>query len=181
MFLCDGPSSTESDARMNIETLRQQHDELESLTASLLAAVSSDKRQVVGSLRWRLARTLMAHLALEDRFLYPLMLGSEDARISAIAAEFRSEMGGLADAFATYMTQWSDHAIIEDWPSFCKETRTLLSELGKRMERENHEMYPLMDALQSRFDRSGSSPLIGESEKRQARPIDGRRRVGDTR
>ena len=59
---------------MDMMALRGQHEQI-SLTARQLAQATSDTAtpQSVAALRWSLARQLIAHLALEDRILYPAM------------------------------------------------------------------------------------------------------------
>jgi iron-sulfur cluster repair protein YtfE (RIC family) len=133
---------------MNVEALRKQHEDIGALADQLSQAVSDPaERRPVAALRWRLARELIAHLAIEDRYLYPAMIarcGSEGAKV---AARFRAEMGDLAERFTEYMAGWSDPRIAEDWPGFRDETRAILATLAHRIALENDALYPLADTM----------------------------------
>ncbi len=126
---------------MDIPTLRAQHAEIEVLAKELLAVVSDERRRSVGPLRWRLARALIAHLAIEDRFLYPRLIGGSDSAVADVARRFQAEMGGLAARFTGYMSFWTDDEVIADWPAFCRETRDILAVLLSRIAREDEHLY----------------------------------------
>ena len=131
---------------MDMVALRAQHEQI-SLTARQLAQATSNSSipQSVAALRWPLARQLIAHLALEDRILYPAMQQSPDLTARKTAAQLQSETGALADRFTRYMADWSDDRIAREWPAFCAETRLILAALAERVDRENRTLYPLAD------------------------------------
>lgn len=129
---------------MDIELLRGQHVEIERLAKELLSLVSGDTLRPIAQLRWQLARALMAHLAIEDKYLYPALIGGEDPAAARTAQRFQSEMGGLAEKFSHYMSAWPDHEVRADWPTFCSETTDLLAALMARVTRENEELYVLI-------------------------------------
>jgi hypothetical protein len=59
-----------------------------------------------------------------------------------------SEMGGLVATFGTYLGKWPTAAAIgADASSFRTETTSLFQVLKKRIDRENGELYPRVDAL----------------------------------
>ena len=129
---------------MDMEELRRQHADVMAIAAQLGAAVADDRTpQSVGALRWRLARRLLAHLAIEDDHLYPAMLQLDDASARATAKRFQTELGALSAAFTHYMAAWTDLQIAEEWPRFCAETRIILAALAKRVAQENTKLYPL--------------------------------------
>lgn len=129
---------------MDMEELRRQHADVMAIAAQLAAAVADETTpQSVGALRWRLARRLLAHLAIEDDHFYPAMLSHHDPAARATANRFQSEMGTLSAAFTTYMAAWTDLQIAEQWPRFCKDTLRILDALAKRVEQENTRLYPL--------------------------------------
>lgn len=131
---------------MNVGELRAQHERIMRLAAELRRAVDrGEELQPVAALRWGLARELIAHLAIEDRLLYPSMLRSRDTATVDLATRFKSELGSLGDAFTTYMTQWSDSRIAREWEGFRRETRTILDLLAERVARENESLYPLIE------------------------------------
>lgn len=131
---------------MNVGELRAQHERIMRLAAELRRAVDrGGERQPVAALRWGLARELIAHLAIEDRLLYPNLLRSSDPAAASLAARFKSELGGLGEAFTAYMTQWTDSRIAREWEIFCGETRAILDALAERVARETESLYPLLD------------------------------------
>ena len=132
---------------MDIPTLWAQHAEIEVLAKDLLTVVSEDRRRSVGSLRWRLARALIAHLAIEDRFLYPRLIGGSDPAVAEVARRFQAEMGGLGEKFTGYMSRWTDDEVIADWPTFCRETKDILATLLSRISRENEQLYSSTEFL----------------------------------
>ncbi len=133
---------------MNIDELRGQHERIMRLAADLHRAVTQGEEiQPVAALRWLLARELIAHLALEDRLLYPSLLRSPDTETAGTAAHLKTEMGGLASEFTAYMARWNDLRVVREWPAFRSETRTILDKLADRIQRENQTLFPLADAL----------------------------------
>ena len=140
---------------MDLTELRRQHDEI-SLTAKQLTQATDNPSHPghVGAIRWQLARQLMAHLALEDRILYPALQKSPHGDVRDTAARLQSETGALADAFSAYMAAWSDDRVVRDWSGFCAETRHILTALTDRIDRENRRLYPVADAA-----RTGTTPV----------------------
>jgi iron-sulfur cluster repair protein YtfE (RIC family) len=98
-------------------------------------------------LRQGLMTTLIGHLKLEDWALYPRLIDSGNAEISATGRAFQEEMGGLAPAFHDYCEKWTASTIPADWSEYCSETRAILDALMDRLMRENRELLPLLDRL----------------------------------
>jgi hypothetical protein len=128
---------------MNIDVIRLQHDSISEHAVALAAAVSKPTYSPVAAVRWKLARELIAHLAVEDRWLYPALIASTDQKAADTAKIFKNEMGGLAGTFTSYMGKWNDQRIVAEWPAYCAETKALLASLTNRILRENNELYPL--------------------------------------
>lgn len=126
---------------MDIDALRAQHNELAELAHQLLAVIAREQPQKVAALRWRLARLLIAHLSVEDRYLYPAMIAQAGPAMP-VAKRFRGEMGGLATEFTAYLRRWTDQDIARQWAIFREDTQRLLNALIDRIRRENEELYP---------------------------------------
>ncbi|MBB4632416.1 hemerythrin domain-containing protein [Sphingosinicella soli] len=131
---------------MDIQTLRKQHDEIGKVSEGLINAVIARDRLEVAKCRWWLARVLIAHLAVEDKWLYPALIRDGSARTSTMAADFQREMGGLAAAFNAYMLDWTEDRITNEWEAFQTATWALVEALDLRVRRENIELYPLAEA-----------------------------------
>jgi hypothetical protein len=93
-----------------------------------------------------LAGKLNFHLAMEDKALYPRLMKSDGAA-QGVAKKFMDEMGGLAEVFQTYNNKWQVTAIRNDFAAFAAETHKVFAALGKRIARENAELYPLADKV----------------------------------
>lgn len=127
--------------------LRSEHASLAAI-ATEMAALADPKQPnaaALSALRWRLCRELLAHLATEDRFLYPRLLASADENTARTAREYALEMGGLANIFTLYMENWTAERIANHWSEFCVETTGLLTALGTRIQKENTVLYPLAE------------------------------------
>lgn len=148
---------------MDIELLKAQHEELEQSAAALLEAVSSEARQSIAPLRWRFARLLIAHLAVEDRFFYPRIIAGDDTAAAQVALRFQQEMAGLSDMFSQHMAKWTDDLIGKDWSGYSREVKDILARLQQRIDRENRELYTLME---------GIAP-----DDKEGPPVDGRARM----
>ena len=95
-----------------------------------------------------LSGKLKAHLAKEDKELYPELQAAGDPKLAEMAAAFQSEMGGLAGAFESFIETWRSIEAIEDDPEgFVRASEEILDALNDRINRENRELYALADRL----------------------------------
>lgn len=133
-----------------VEKLKDEHVELCRVAGELKALVAGATPCDPGALaacRWRLARLVTRHLAAEDRQIYsrPREPGSP---LAAVAGRLKDDLGGLYAAFHRHIATWSGGAAAGDWPAFRAETRTLLKALVDRIDREERELYPLVEAAE---------------------------------
>lgn len=135
---------------MDISQLRQQHEDISRTAGQLARAIATQNGpQGVGAIRWQLARQLIAHLALEDRILYPSLHRDGSSQVRATALMLQEDTGALAEQFSRYMAAWSDDRVAREWPAFCGATRLILQTLTERVDREERTLYPLAEALKS--------------------------------
>ena len=128
------------------DKFRQQHVEILGIVGELNDKLKAKAdAQVLRSVLSNLAGKLNFHLAMEDKALYPRIM-TKDAKANALATKFMNEMGDLGDAFAAYNNTWQAAAIRKDPAGFAAETRKVFNALGKRIARENAELYPLADS-----------------------------------
>lgn len=130
--------------------LRQDHDVLVSLVSDfrdiLRQPVAPAGIDLV-KFRSGFSKELLAHLTREDWLLYPSLLQSSDKLISGTAQRFVDEMGGLLASYKAWSGQWPTERIIAEWPTFVTETSALLDALAHRIDRENNELYPLVEIV----------------------------------
>jgi hemerythrin-like domain-containing protein len=133
--------------------LRIQHDELLALAAELsaqldLQRLSDDERACREVLR-KLLGKLNVHLALEDKILYPKLFGHARKDIVQLARRFTDEMGSLGAEVKEFAERWEAERSIQGRPAaFVEECRGLLAALGRRIQRENAELYDTADGLE---------------------------------
>lgn len=145
--------------KREIERLRAEHAALETLSQflmELVAAAHPPRATELAAVRGMLRDTLVRHLKCEDWALYPRLRATGDYELNRLAKEFVDEMGHIAGDFADYDARWTGEAVEADWPGFCAETTGILAALGMRIEREDRDLYPVVESLAgSGADRAG--------------------------
>lgn len=142
-------------------TLRRQHDSIILLageidTASGEIETRADAELVVKLLA-RFDSILTAHLISEDKFLYPVMIGSADAATAETAGRFNREMGGLLEVYAAFAAHWKNPSAVLATPGkFRSQWSRLLAALSARIDCENTQLYPLADAMEESGTRSAA-------------------------
>ncbi len=134
------------------EQLRHQHagimDVVVTISDHLTEATLLDHIPDILGHMIDLSGRLRAHLAVEDKMLYPMMIAADHPLASDRAAEYQEEMRGLAADFESYMSKWRSFTAIEADPKgFVTDTRALFEALSDRIDRENNRLYPLADEL----------------------------------
>lgn len=131
---------------------RRHHVEIFAMADKLTSSLDPDllksnPRDVLSQLAQFAAR-INVHLSMEDKALYPKLLGSSDEECKSRAKEFQNEMGGIKEEFETYTSKWSNSdAISSETDLFIQETKDLFKVIVSRMEKENLILYPLADSL----------------------------------
>lgn len=139
--------------------LKQQHEAALSLVKEVTAACDGQlddlKAFRISLLLAKLTGLLRIHFAQEDECIYPQMEASADSKTASTAQSFREEMGGLGANYMVFAEKWSTaRTIASDFACFKRESGAIFAALGRRIERENRELYPLADAMR---DESGLS------------------------
>lgn len=134
------------------ENFRKQHDEIlaiaRQINGLLQPAQMEQNAAEVRTLLSHLSGKLSVHLAMEDKSLYPSLIGHTDAHVKSVAKSYSDEMGSLAGGFKAYLDKWSNATVIRaDANHFITETKALFNLLSKRIQRENTELYPLLDKM----------------------------------
>ena len=123
--------------------LLKDHTLILSASAKLLAIVEEPKAApgaAFDALR-RLSAQLDAHLHAEDKFIrQDDDLGHKD--FEALAAEHGAKFDDLVSGWSTYLREWTEENIAEDWATFAFDTRHILARLDEQVEAENQALYP---------------------------------------
>ena len=131
------------------DNFRRQHQELLALVGELTGKLKVEPGDTRGlrNLLSALAGKLTVHLAMEDKALYPRLAEAKVETARGLARAFQQEMGGLAQAFANYNQKWQADTIKADPGGFARETHAVFAAIGRRIGRENEELYPLADRM----------------------------------
>ena len=131
---------------------RVQHAELIELVIQLASSVDdadliqspAEVREIISAL----AGKLSVHLAMEDKTLYPKLMVHSNLELRALSTRFAQEMGALADEFTRFNRRWLTADMIAKEPQvFVAQARQIIFALQTRIERENQELYVLIDEL----------------------------------
>ena len=133
-----------------IDDLRKAHKELleiaGQISAMLFVDTVSEKSEEISRLLSSLLGKLNFHLMMEDKHLYPDFFKHSDKKVRNIAMDFSDEMGGIAQHLRQYRDTWSNASAIKDNPKeFISETRGVFKALAKRIDKEDNELYPLVE------------------------------------
>lgn len=132
------------------DNLRMQHKEILEITTQILSCLNSEELSKdaaqVQDLLSELAKTLEFHLMREDDSLYPALRTHPAKSVKALAKIYIDKMGGIRDEFKNYMASWPDAKSIQDnADDFISETRIIFETLSRRIDKEDNELYTLVD------------------------------------
>lgn len=135
------------------ESLVKQHVELLNLIEQITTHLQVDKvksdTDEISSLMSQLAGKLTMHLAVEDKSLYPKLLGHKDDKVKKVTQKYIDEMGQLAEGFQSFLDKWRGaNAKRDNAQMFIDETKTVFGALGKRIKSENSELIPLLESCE---------------------------------
>ncbi|HVY49565.1 MAG TPA: hemerythrin domain-containing protein [Minicystis sp.] len=129
----------------------RQHEELFALGSELaprltVERVAAEAPEIRRALA-RFAGKLRVHARMENEALYPRLLVHGDPEVRRRAQALFDELGPIYAGFDAYLARWpTAEALRADPATFVRETFGVLKQLGRRMWRENLELYPLADA-----------------------------------
>lgn len=129
------------------DQLRRDHVELADIAEDLRRRTGEAELTDptgLGRCRWRLARTLTRHLALEDQHVYARLSADPRPAVAEKARRYQSELLGLRGQYDAHMVEWTGDAMARDWRGYCRDVRALLTALEARIVWEDRELYPLI-------------------------------------
>lgn len=138
---------------LSTKNLKRHHTELLQMISEMSKMLDPQKLgQDDGKIRTELSRfsgKLLVHLSMEDESLYPVLVGyGKDPSVEATATKFINDMGYLRGAFEAYLKKWLASKAIQGNPAdFVRETRDLFSAISGRIDKEERELYAMVDKL----------------------------------
>ena len=145
---------------MLIATLKQQHQELVRLVGEMNAVLERGDEGAVFAVLASLSQVLRAHLALEDREIYPALVkaaeASGDAKMLETAKLFADNMQRITESLKDFLAR---HETSFHLDRFRTGWSTLSGVLAKRIESEETTLYPLYErrVMNNRPERRGDS------------------------
>jgi iron-sulfur cluster repair protein YtfE (RIC family) len=134
------------------QTYRVQHAELFEIVTQITPLIESgslpQNAAEVRKLVSALAGKLSIHLAMEDKSLYPKLMTHKNPDVRALSTRYTEEMGMLAEHFTRFNQRWlTAQMIAKDAEGFVAEINLLFEALRTRIDKENHELFKLVDGL----------------------------------
>lgn len=125
--------------RIDVQTCRDHHVVLRYLADEL----SREKRAGnIAPLLRRLRTVLLAHLKLEDDWLYPRLAQSANGIVRGKAERYRREMGGLRKQFDDLWNAWSgEGAAAAGFDAWQHQWRLFHEAIESRMATEDEDLY----------------------------------------
>lgn len=130
--------------RIDVQTCRDHHTVLRYLADEV---AREERHACVVPLLRRLRTVLLAHLKLEDDWLYPRLAQSVNGIVRGKAERYRREMGGLRAQFEELWTRWSpDGAVAADFGGWQQQWRVFREAIGSRIATEDDDLYVAAEA-----------------------------------
>ena len=134
------------------DNLRKQHKELLEAATKITKLINSEdvskEAARIYNLLSDLDRSLHFHLIKEDETLYPALLRHPDKEIVKLTKQFQKELGGLLHEFHSYIKNWPNIiAVQNNSDEFIKETTRIFDALAYRVDKEDNELFSLIDRL----------------------------------
>lgn len=128
------------------DTLKEQHKDIARIVNTLKNHIDQnnieeDGLEIAKTINL-LAGRLTIHLKLEDDYLYPELIKSENANTRALAEKFSREMGGLATTFMDYKNKFNTRSkIVDNKDAFRENTLIIIKALEERLQKEDTQLY----------------------------------------
>lgn len=136
---------------MNIDKFKHQHVSiLGSIAAlrSLAHAGVAHNAAEIARLIVAMSSTIKLHLAVEDQALYPALQRGDNPELARMGQEYQRDMGPIAQAYEAFARRWNlAESLRRDEQGFRDDANRVLRLVHERMQRENHEFYPRIEAL----------------------------------
>ncbi len=134
---------------LNMNNLKRQHIEIETLVKAILYKVDNTEIEknafeIAKSIS-TLAGKLKIHLNEEDRSMYPSMKNSSDPKLINFHNTYQNEMKDLFSVFMDYKNKYNTRTkILSNINEFVKESKIVLTSLISRVSKEDKYLYPLL-------------------------------------
>lgn len=132
---------------MDVARLLHEHSKLRSLSAALVALVSTNDPCDLDELarrRWDLARMVHMHLAYEERHLFAPLEADPRSDVRAAAMNAKRGVEQLHALYKDHVAHWKTDEIQKRWPEFQVAVRTMVKRMIVKIDREEADLFPLV-------------------------------------
>lgn len=135
---------------MNIDRFKQQHTEILSYIADLRACTRNgiaENATDISRLIVAMSSTIKLHLAVEDSHLYPALQNGNNRALANMGKRFQDEMTNIAADYLAFSRKWNSVTEVSvDPEGFRSDANRVLKVLHERMQKENTDFYPAIEA-----------------------------------
>lgn len=133
---------------LQIDTLITQHKALLELVTAIGALNPDKDGAAIASKLGQIGTAITAHLALEDKELYPALRSAAEKPGAPLSLKtsvktFFDEMEGIKPAVVSFLGKWNATTIAQKPAEFRTEFGGLTQVLGKRITSEESRLYSL--------------------------------------
>ncbi|HJV02347.1 MAG TPA: hemerythrin domain-containing protein [Burkholderiaceae bacterium] len=136
---------------MNIDKFKQQHIEIIGGVAALRQCAKegiSENAAEISQLIISMSSIIKLHLAVEDKILYPALQNGNNSALARMGKKFQDEMTAIASAYMDFARRWNSASKVSHDPEgFRSDANKVLKILHDRMQKENTDFYPAIEAL----------------------------------
>ena len=136
---------------MNIDKFKQQHIEIMGCVMELRRFANDgigENAENIAKLIITMSSIIKLHLAVEDQILYPALQNGNNSALTIMGKKFQDEMTTIASAYMRFARKWNHAANVAGDPEgFRSDANRVLKILHDRMQKENADFYPAIEAL----------------------------------
>lgn len=135
---------------MNIDKFKHQHtDILRSIRdlRQLAHAGIQENADRIASGIVSMSALIKLHLAVEDKALYPALQKIGNPELARLGQRYQQEMGDIAQQYDAFSRRWNHpQHVQQDSEGFRDDANRVLRIVFERMQRENLDFYPRIEA-----------------------------------
>jgi len=134
-----------------LQTFRDRQEEIASIIKDLRAIMTPDQLRsppackAAHNLLCNLGNKLKAHLAAEDKGLYPPLLTQEDPILKSLAWGFISGEKPLRKQFEAYYKRWLKDCDFQFTEAFLRDSYKLFAAIERRLNHEKSVLIPKLE------------------------------------
>ena len=135
---------------MNIDKFKHQHADIMSNISALRRLAQAGVAQNaadIARLIVSMSSTIKLHLAVEDQALYPALQRGDNPELARMGQKYQTDMGPIAQAYEAFARRWNRaDSVLHDEQGFRDDANRVLRMVHERMQRENRDFYPRIEA-----------------------------------